>query len=99
MVAATPPVTPGTTVTETSVTVGTSSTAIIAANSARKALWLFNNGTVDVFLDQGTATTAAGFPLKAGTGIAWTSQDPDVGLAVNGIVATGTADVRVRWVV
>ena len=75
----------------TAVSVASTATSILAANTSRKAAFIANNGTQTVYLGRdNTVTTANGLPLAAGQ--TWpddTSTD-----AWYGIVASGTCDVR-----
>jgi len=78
--------------TQSVVTVSTSATAIPTTNAeGRRTLLLYNNGSTVVYLGNSSVTTADGFPLKAGE-----AQGFDVGVVpIYGIVAEGTAEVRV----
>lgn len=82
----------GTTVLAAAVSVSTSATALPAsALAARRVLWIYNNGSVTIFLGAAGVTTAAGFPLLPGQSVSL-----GVGaLVVCGIVATGTAEARI----
>lgn len=73
------------------VSVGTSATPIIASNAARKALYIVNNGTVPVYLGNSGVATTTGLPLLAAGSV----TDVVTTDAWYGIVASGTADVRV----
>lgn len=82
----------GSTVLAGAVSVTTSAIALPAsALSSRRALWIYNNSTVTVYLGAAAVTTASGFPLLPGQSVAL-----EVGaLAIYGRVATGTAEVRI----
>jgi hypothetical protein len=73
-----------------SVTVNATTTMIAPRNTQRASLLIFNTGAQTVFLAFGEAATTAKFPLAAGRDITITN-----GLAVNGIVASGTGTVAV----
>jgi len=79
------------TTSNTAISVTTAATSIIAANTARKGLIITNNGTVPVYLGIAGVTTANGIPLPAGASL----TDDVTTDAWYGIVASGTADVRV----
>lgn len=81
-----------------SVSVGTGSTAIVAANQSRLTLMLSNTsaGTVYLVFQSNpnvapTATVAAGFPLPQNASFVTN----DFTGAVAGIVSTGSSDLRV----
>lgn len=80
---------PAATVAVTKVTVGTASTAIIAANADRRVAIIQIVSGGPVYVSSGAATLD-GFPLAAG-GI-YEHQNTS---ALNGIVASGSADVRI----
>lgn len=80
-----------------SVSVGTSATLIVAANTRRQTLIVANvDATLTVFVgEDNTVTTANGVPIFAETDRV---SDRGFGLylgPVFGIVSSGTADVRV----
>lgn len=77
------------TATVANVTVGTTSTQILAASTSRKAdTFIVNNSDVDVWINTGTAVVGTGHRLRPGG-----SYEVRHELVVNGIVATGTANV------
>lgn len=82
----------GSTIRSSAVSVATSATALpSSALSARRVLWIYNNGSATIFLGASGVTTAAGFPLLPGQSVAM-----EVGaLVLYGIVATGTVEARV----
>jgi len=57
------------TITAAAVSVDNTATLVAAANTGRQALTIWNDGAATVFLGGAAVTTAAGLPLKAGTGI------------------------------
>ncbi|GAC1397699.1 MAG: hypothetical protein NVSMB60_08010 [Mycobacterium sp.] len=75
------------------VSVTTTATLLIAANTARKVLMFTNNGTQTIYYG-GTSgvTTTIGLPLVAGA----TLIDGDSSGTWYAIVTAGTADVRVQ---
>lgn len=87
---------PLTATTQTSVTVGATSTEILPANANRKGFLITNRGPTSVFLAFGAAaTTAHGHELKTdgeASGGALTG-------AINGITSSGTQDVQVTEIV
>lgn len=76
--------------TDAAVTVNNSTTAILAANTARLSALIKNTGMQAVFLNQNASATTSGFPLNPGDAITIRHQ-----LAVNGIVSSGTGTVYV----
>ena len=85
-----------------SVTVGTTSTAILAADATRQYLKITNMADELVYLNVagGAAESAKGIPLgKAGTeapGDSYTAKGKPAQLAVYGICASGTKAVAVQ---
>lgn len=77
------------------VSVGTTPTLLHAADDDLISLTVFNNGADPVYLGGATVTTATGIPVAAGQA----RQLVVTGEAWYGVVATGTADVRVLSVV
>ena len=88
----------GTWVEPVAVSITTEAKVIAAANANRKALLIYNVGSVDVFFGLGGVTAATGIPLKVGgslgLGPAFITDQ-----AIYGITATGTADLRVLEVI
>lgn len=82
----------GTTVLSTAVSVATTATALPpSALSARRALWIYNNGTEAIYLGPAGVTTSNGFPLQPGQAVSL-----EIGtLAIYGIVAAGTVAARI----
>lgn len=82
----------GSTVLSGAVSVATTATALPAsALSARRVLWVYNNGAATIFLGPAGVTTSNGFPLLAGQSVSLA-----VGaLVVYGIAAAGTVQARV----
>lgn len=80
---------PASTVTTSKVTVTTASTQIVAANANRRVAIIHVVSGGPVYISSGTATVD-GFPLTAG-GV----YEHENTSALNGIVASGSADVRV----
>ena len=83
------------------ISVGSTPT-LIAAGGNRKFIHLFNNSNVNVYLsydgDSATLTTANGFVLLPGA-VLQINNDGHSNIfdqAVYGIVATGTAEVRIQ---
>ena|SRR5690242_738773 len=78
--------------THTNVSVGVTATQILPLNSNRKSCVIFNNSAVTVFVGpDNTVTTGNGLGIPTQS----TLTDPDSIDAWFGIVASGTADVRV----
>jgi len=72
--------------------IGTTTSVVLANNVNRRQYFMYNNGSVTVYLSFGVAAVlATGFPLPPG-GVF--SDDQYVG-AINGIVAAGTCELRV----
>lgn len=77
---------------QTTVSVGTSATQILASKITRRSFEIAHNGAATVFLGpDNTVTTSNGTPLLAYA----TYSRPGYTGAVFGIVASGTQDVRV----
>lgn len=78
------------------VTVGTTATKIVDANSLRQSLLIENEGSVTVFLGpDNTVTTANGIGLRSCGTIAESNDGTKIHMdAYWGIVESGTADVR-----
>lgn len=74
------------------VSVGTTATALNAADADAQTVEVYNNGSASVFWGGSNVTTTIGVPIAAGTS---KSFDLAAGEILYGIVATGTADVRV----
>ena len=74
------------------VSVTTSPTALPAsALTRRRAVGIYNAGSVTVYVGGNDVTTSSGWPVAAGAAVTF-----DIGrAALYGIVATGTCDVRV----
>lgn len=78
--------------TTAAVSVGSTATLILAANADRERALIVNNGSQTIYLGKdNTVTTANGLPLAAGASL----EDDRTSDAWYGIVASGTADVRV----
>lgn len=80
------------------VTVTTTATRLDTVNESDSvsgsSVALYNNGSVTVYIGlAATVTAATGFPLAAGSSMSFQLDGP--GDTVFGIVASGTADVRV----
>ena len=73
------------------VSIATSSTEILDAEDDRTSILIRNKGTVDVFINFGGTATVNDMPLEPGDSL---SCDDYTG-AVNGIVSSGTGDIRV----
>ena len=69
------------------VSVGTTAAAL----TNRRALIVFNNGTITVYLGESGVTAAGGFPLLPGQSLVLETGTT----AIYGITAAGTADVRI----
>jgi hypothetical protein len=78
--------------TPTTVSVATTSTTILAANGNRRKLILINEGTVDVFLRYSAAASTTNYNEKLLPG--QRLEMDNVTAVVNGVVASGTCDVR-----
>lgn len=77
---------------QTSGTLSTTQTTLLAAQPTRKSLVIFNTGTVDLLFGVGTATIT----VKAGDHVAFLDRPP-----INALVgksSTGTANYSI-WVV
>lgn len=81
---------PSRTAAATNVTVGNTSTPILAANTDRASAIVRVLSGSTIYISTGTPTTAASFPLSAGDVFQFSGSG-----ALNGITASGTADVRV----
>ena len=79
------------------VTVATTATAIVSANTAdRQALRLYNNSSQTIYIgEDATVTTANGYPLKAGDEWLLDTTAYEFRSGLYGIVAGGTANLRV----
>lgn len=77
----------------TGVTVTTSSTAIAAANELRRKLIIRNNSSTVCYIKVGAAATTSDQFLNQNDIFELDGNDSTS--AVNGIVASGTADIRV----
>lgn len=76
------------------VSVGTSSTSIIAANSARKSLVITNQGASTIYVGNSGVTTSTGFALAAGASISdVTTVDAWYGVVATGSVTAGVIEV------
>jgi len=71
------------------VSISTSATTIKAANTSRKAITIKNIGSVDVYLGNGSVTTANGYKLAPGEAL----SDIRTTAAIYGIVASGSGSV------
>jgi len=72
------------------VTVEDSTTEILAAEEDRTSFLLRNTGAVNVFVNFGSAATVNDLPLEPGDVLSCN----DFTGAVNGIVVTGTGEIR-----
>ena len=84
------------------VTVETTATRLDTADEtdsvAGSAVAVYNNGSVTVYVGDSGVTTSNGFPLAAGSSMSFeidTEPGDLPGDALYGIVASGTAEVRV----
>ena len=77
---------------QAAVSVGTTATALVTADSDGEAVTVRNVGADDVFLGNASVTTANGFTLSADEVI---SFDMEGGAQLYGRVASGTVEVRV----
>jgi len=81
--------------TNSAVSVSSTSTTILSSSAARTGFIITNNSTQIVYIQFGaTATVASSLPLYRGDSITIASPSIYTGV-VSGIVASGTADVRV----
>lgn len=79
------------------VTVGATSTVIIAPGSVNKTAIILNNSANTMYLEVGAAaTTAAGFPI-AQNGGSVTIPAEITRQGINGIVAAGSNEARVLF--
>ena len=74
------------------VSVGTTATALNAADTGSQSIEVYNNGAVSVFWGGSSVTVASGVPIAPGTSRSFDLEPREV---VYGIVASGTADCRV----
>jgi hypothetical protein len=81
----------GSKTTAAAVSIGTTATSILAANTGRRGLIFYNNGSATVYLGGTGVTVAGGIPLAAGASFSDTLTTD----AWSGIVSTGTVDLRV----
>lgn len=81
---------PARTATVSAITVTTASTAILSENMNRAVAIIQVLSGGPVYVSSGIATVAGGFPLATGSSFEVSSDEP-----LTGIVASGTADVRV----
>lgn len=82
----------GTAVAVSAANVAVTASAIIAADSARRSLFIYNNSaTVTCFIGPASVTAGNGWPLAPKSGIA---MDRAPGAAVYGCTSAGTAEVR-----
>lgn len=72
------------------VSVGTSATKIVDANSGRRKLILKNAGSTDVFIGDASVTTGDGFPIKPNEEVDVSNYQGDW----YGIVASGSETVQ-----
>ena len=83
----------GTTLSASSVSVGSTATQLVAASSTRKSVRFQNLGTEAVYLGPSGVTTANG--IKLDPGATWI-EDNGAAAAWYAIAATGPVDVRVQ---
>jgi len=76
------------------VSVGNTSTTILAANASRRFLWITNTGTNDIYINFGAAATTSKHLIKASGGTVLFDQTVPT-QAVYGITASGSSDVCV----
>jgi len=74
------------------VTLGTTPTLILAQRLTRVVFLVYNNSQVTVYVGDANVTIANGIPIQRGASYV----NEGWGGVVYGIVATGTADVRVE---
>lgn len=85
----------GTAAAPVAVSVTSAATLLMAANTNRKALLIFNNGEADMYVGLAGVTASSGIPVKAGGG-ALTIVPPFItGQAIYGITASVTINARV----
>ena len=85
----------GTAAAPVAVSVTSSATLLRAANTARKALLIANNGTSDLYVGLSDVTAASGVPVKASGGTLTLTPPFITGQAIYGRTASATIDVRV----
>jgi len=84
------------TIQSAAVSVGTTATALNAAESAgsdRVSLVVYNNGASTIYVGGSDVTTSNGVPIAAGASLA--VNELDVAERLYGIVASGTVEARV----
>lgn len=79
-----------TSLTASNVTVGTASATIVVAKPDRRVAIIHVVAGGPVYISGGTATTAGGFPIATGGVYEHANTS-----ALNGIVASGSADIRI----
>lgn len=80
----------GDTLANDAVNVGTAATLIIAANSDRKSILIYNNGDTRVYMGGAGITAGKGMPTLPGAAL----DDDVLTGAIYGVVAAGTCEVR-----
>ena len=82
----------GVTATITTFTSTTASTSLVAANSTRKALTVYNSGAGDLYISPTAVCTTTNFQVKLSSGDFWECPPSQVLLSHTGVFATsGTA--------
>lgn len=77
-------------ITAADIDVASTATEIVAANTSRQALTIWNNGSETIYLGGSGVTTSTGLPLEAGTGVDFSHTTA----AIYGICSTGPVDTR-----
>jgi len=66
---------------------------IVSANPYRFELWIKNAGTVDVYLNTGSAATTGEFYLSQGESLIISNERP-VKCSIRGIAVSGTGSIK-----
>jgi hypothetical protein len=85
---------PSTTGTVTSVAGAVTSTQLLAANSARKGAYVFNDSTALLYIKLGVGATTTSFSFELQPGFGWRLDDPYQG-EIDGVWASATGNARV----
>jgi len=72
-----------------SVDISTSAEVIKAANSSRKSILIYNNGSAVIYIGLSGVTTGTGWKLNSGDSLFLYNQED-----IYGITSSGTADIR-----
>lgn len=82
--------------TVTSVSVSSTSTSLLAANSSRRFCSFFNAGSTTIFVVEGTTGSATTYAFQLPPGFYWVPDGPDIYTgAYAAITASGTSNIMV----